>query len=259
MSKKITVTTQKGGNGKTSVSLNVAFEFGKLGKKVLLLDIDPQGSLGKNTIGEEILPGHRGIEELFLNDSIDPVDLVLPTKMENVSIIPSHSSLSGVPAKLLYDGDGFFTLKYIVSKLDTFDYIIIDTPGSLEYLTLSSFIASDYLIIPIYPALYSLLAINELTTAISRMKKNFNADVEVLGVVITMLDCRANLYKEFVGEVKGFFGDKLFTTSTSRTVKSEEATLNSIGVSGMYPECKLAYEYRSLTREILNRLEKKGV
>ena len=255
MSKIITVTTQKGGNGKTSISLNIGYELGRRGKKVILLDTDPQASLGKNIVGEDALPGCHGIEELYLNPELDPADFVLATKMENVSIIPSHSSLAGVPAKLIYDGDGFFTLKSIVKKIVGFDYILIDTPGNLEFLTLSAFIASHYLIVPVYPALYSLLAINDLTCAIEKMKRNFNADVEILGVVLTMIDRRANLYREIEEEVRGFFGKKVFTTTTSRTVRSEEATLQSIGVSGVYPDCPLSKEYGSLTCEILNRLD----
>ena len=166
MIKIITQVTQKGGNGKTSITLNISYELGKRGFKILLIDDDPQASLSKNIIGEEALAGVGGIEDLYLNPDLDPHEFILDTKMENVSIIPSHSALAGVPARLIYDGDGFFTLKNIVKKISGFDYILIDTPGNLEFLTLSTFIASHHLIIPVYPALYSLLAINDLTTSI---------------------------------------------------------------------------------------------
>lgn len=254
MTKIISSVTQKGGNGKTTLSLNLAYELGLGGSEVLLLDEDPQASLGKNIIGEDELPLYPGIEDLYLNPDLEYEDYIVKTGMQNVSILPCHSSLAGIPSKLIYEGDGFFTLKKIINNIEGFDYIIIDTPGNLEFLTLSALIASHYLIVPVYPAYYSMLAVNDLMNAIEKMRSNFNAGVEILGVVLTMMDRRANLYKDFEDDVREVFKDKVFRTTTSRTVKSEEATVESIGVSGMFPNCTLSKEYQALTQEILDRL-----
>ncbi len=253
MSKIIGSVTQKGGNGKSTCTLNLSFELGQLGLKVCMVDLDAQASLSKNVLGEEELPGYQGVEDLFLDEKLNPNDSVVSTSMKNVSIIPSHSSLAGVPSKLIYDGNGFFALGDILDKLTGFDYIFIDTPGSLEFLTMSCIIASHHLIIPIYPAFYSMLAINDLMKSIERMKKNYGAKASITGVLVTMMDRRANLYHEIEAEVREFFKEKAFQTSTTRTVKSEEATVKGIGVSGLYPNCNLAKEYKALTQELLSR------
>lgn len=251
----ITTVTEKGGNGKSSVVLNVCHELGRIGKKCLMIDEDPQGSLGKNILGEEELSGYPGLEDIFLNPSLDPSEYIQPTKMDHVWILPCHSSISGVPAKLLYEGDGFFTLKGIVKMISGFDYIVIDTPGNLEFLTLSALIAADHLLIPVYPGFFSLYAINTVMRAIDRVKRNFGASCEVLGVLVTMMDRRANLYKEIEKDVRDFFGGKVFETTTTRTVKMEESLLHSVGISGVYPDSVLAGEYESLSAELLQRLE----
>ena len=254
---KIGQVTQKGGNGKTTITLNLGYELSLLNKKVLMLDVDPQASLSKNLVGEEKLPAVKGIEELYLNPALDPAEFIRESGMKNVFIIPSHSTLSGIPATLLYEGDGFFTLRKIIENMEKdfdFDYILIDTPGNLEFLTLSAILASDHLIIPVYPALYSLLAINDLINTIEKMKRNYGSEVEILGVLLTMMDRRANLYKEFEEEVREYFGKRAFKTSTSRTVKSEEATLKGTGVSELFPDCLLSSEYKNLIGEIISRM-----
>lgn len=232
----------------------MGFELAKSGRKTLLIDIDPQASLSKNLIGEEKLPGFKGIEELFLSDKEDPDEYIVNVKEKNLYLLPCHSELASVSAKILLDSSSFFALKEITAKLSGFDFILIDTPPSLGILTLNSFIASDHLLIPIAPAVYSLLAVNDLLKSIEKTKKNLNPALNILGVVVMMIDRRAALYCQIEEQVRNFFGDKVFTTVVSRTVKSEEAVTEGVSVGVSSPSSKIALEYKSLTQELLGRL-----
>jgi chromosome partitioning protein len=250
----IALANQKGGVGKTTLNLNIGYELARLGFKVLVIDLDPQASLSKNLLGEDGLSIIKGIEELFLKDTLNPNDFIVKTKIENLFILPCHSELSSVSAKILLDSTSFFAAREILDKVSGFDFCLIDTPPSLGILTLNAFIASQKLIVPISPAFYSMLGVNDLLQSIEKAKKNLNPRLEILGVCLTMMDKRANLYLQIEQEVRIFFGDKVFDTTTSRTVKNEEAIIEGVGVSGIDESCKLAGEYKTLTKEILSRL-----
>jgi chromosome partitioning protein len=245
---------QKGGVGKTSLTINLGFELSKRGFKTLLVDIDPQASLSKNHIGEDELSNHKGIEELFLSDKITPSECIVNVKQKNLFLLPCHNELASVSAKILLDSSSFFALKEILEKITDFDFVLIDTPPSLGILTLNSFIASEHLLIPIAPAVYSLLAVNDLLQSIEKTKKNLNKNLDILGVVVMMIDRRAALYCQIEDQVRGFFGSKVFNSVISRTVKSEEAVTEGVGVVSLAPDSKIAGEYRSLTEELISRL-----
>jgi chromosome partitioning protein len=250
----IASVNQKGGVGKTSLTLNLGFELARTGFKILLIDLDPQASLSKNLIGEDELQNRKGIEELFLSDKTTPSECIVSLKQDNLFILPCHNELASVSAKILLDSSSFFALKEILEKITGFDFVLIDTPPSLGILTLNSFIAAEHLVIPIAPAVYSLLAVNDLLQSIEKTKKNLNKSLDILGVVVMMIDRRATLYCQIEEQVRGFFGSKVFDSVISRTVKSEEAVTEGVGVVSLAPDSKIAGEYRSLTEEMLSRL-----
>ena len=252
--KILTDANQKGGVGKTSITINTGFELARLGHNTLLIDVDPQASLSKNLIGEDELLSRKGIEEWFLSDKVQPDECIVATRHANLSVLPCHNELASVSAKILLDSSSFFALKEIFEKIDGFDFILIDTPPSLGILTLNSFIAAEHLVIPIAPAVYSLLAVNDLLQSIEKTRKNLNRNLEILGVAVMMIDRRASLYCQIEEQVRTFFGTKVFESVISRTVKSEEAVTEGIGVGSLAPDSKIAGEYRNLTAEILSRL-----
>jgi chromosome partitioning protein len=269
--KIIAAVNQKGGVGKTSLTLNLGFELARTGLKILLIDLDPQASLSKNLIGEDELPNRKGIEELFLSDKTKPKESIVSLKHafpsatsalhprvsvvpNNLFIFPCHNELASVSAKILLDSSSFFMLKEIIEKISGFDFILIDTPPSLGILTLNSFIAAEHLVIPIAPAVYSLLAVNDLLQSIEKTRKNLNRGLEILGVAVMMIDRRAALYCQIEDQVRSFFGSKVFESVISRTVKSEEAVTEGVGVGSLAPDSKIAGEYRNLTAEIISRL-----
>jgi chromosome partitioning protein len=252
--KIITDANQKGGVGKTSSVINMGFEIASRGFNTLLTDVDPQASLSKNLLGEDELAKLKGIEECFLSDKVQPSECIVATKHKNLSVLPCHNELASVSAKILLDSSSFFALKEILEKISGYDFVLIDTPPSLGILTLNSFIASEHLVIPIAPAVYSLLAVNDLLQSIEKTKKNLNKSLDILGVVVMMIDRRAALYCQIEDQVRGFFGSKVFDSVISRTVKSEEAVTEGVGVGSLAPDSKIAGEYRSLTAELLSRL-----
>jgi len=254
----ITISNTKGGTGKTTTALNLATELSNLDKKVLLIDLDPQGSLSKSLLGEENLSKYRGIEELLSNTKLDITDFIISTRLKDVYIIPSHSGLSEISIKLLMSA-GFFALKDVLKKIGSagspngFDFILIDTQPSKNILMLNAFTCSDFVLIPTNPGVYPLMDIVELEQSINETAGNSNPDLKILGVLITMVQ-RAIVYKQLERDLRDYFGDKVFKTTISRAAKSEESAVEGVGVSVIDSKCKLSLEYKRLTGEILERL-----
>ena len=254
--KIITIANTKGGTGKTTTALNLSTELSNLGYSVLLIDLDPQGSLSKSLLGEENLTNFKGIEEVLSNPKLNPADYTAQTRLKNISIIPSHSDLSETSIKLLMNAQ-FFALKDIIRKIDNadrkYDFILIDTQPSKNILMLNAFTCSDCVLIPTNPGVYPLMDIVELEQSIKETALNSNPNLSILGVLITMVQ-RATVYKQLEKDLRGYFGDKVFKITISRAAKSEESAVEGVGVSEIDPKCKLSKEYRSLTQEFLERL-----
>jgi chromosome partitioning protein len=249
----ITIANTKGGTGKTTTCLNLATELSKLNKKTLVIDFDPQGSLGKAILGEENLLNFTGIEELLVNPKLDPNDFISETKIKDVLIIPCHSELDEVAVRLLMRAS-FFSLKEVLRRIKDFDFILIDTQPSKNILMLNAFAGSNYVLIPTNPGAYPLMDMVELEHTIKSSAINSNPDLKILGVLITMVQ-RATVYRQLENDLRKYFKDKVFETTITRMAKSEESAVEGVGVSELDPKCKLSQEYKSLTLEILKRLE----
>jgi chromosome partitioning protein len=250
----ITIANTKGGTGKTTTCLNLATELSKLNKKTLLVDLDPQASLSKATLGEENLMNFTGVEELLVNPKLDPNDFISETKIKNVSIIPCHSELNEVSLRLLMNAS-FFSLKDVLNEIKDFEFILIDTQPAKNILMLNAFAGSDYVLIPTNPSVYPLMDIVELEQTIKSSSINSNPDLKILGVLITMVQ-RATVYKQLESDLRKYFKDKVFNTTITRMAKSEESAVEGVGVSELDPKCKLSQEYKALCVEILRRLNK---
>ena len=279
----ITIANTKGGTAKTTTALNLATELSKLGYSVLLIDLDPQGSLSKAMLGEHELSNYRGIEELLVTGAIHRAsdssmvsiaEYITPTKIAHVAIIPCHAELGEVAVKLLMNA-AFFALKDVIRNITNDislnqqlatsnskplshnpepEFIIIDTQPAKNILMLNAFAASDYVLIPTNPSVYPLMDIVELEATIKATMANSNPNLAILGVLITMVQ-RATVYKQLEHDLREYFGDKVFATTISRAAKSEESAVEGVGVSALDPKCKLSQEYRTLALEILERLE----
>ncbi len=222
MGKIVTITNQKGGVGKTTTAVNLAAALGALGKRILLIDIDPQGNatsgygINRRTLtgsAYDVLMGNRSFE-----------DVVLKTDYNNVWLIPSHIDLAGAEIELVNLQRREFKLRdAIVSHKHEYDFILIDCPPSLGLLTLNGLDAADTILIPIQCEFYALEGLSQLMSTVRQVKKLYNPNLEIEGVLITMYDSRINLTVQVVEEVKRFFPQKVFSAASPRNVRVSEA------------------------------------
>ena len=259
MGKIISIANQKGGVGKTTTSINLSTLLAKRGKKVLMIDADPQGnaSSGVGIDRDEI---ELSVYDMLINDSsVD--DIVKKTNIKNLYICPSNINLAGAEVELVSMMSREHRLK---EKLDVvkgeYDYIIIDCPPSLGLITLNAFTASDSVLIPVQCEYYALEGLGQLLNTISLVKKHLNKDIEIEGALLTMYDIRTNLSNQVVKEVKKYFNDKVYKTVIPRNVKLSEAPSYGMPISIYDPRSKGAKSYDKFVKEFLkiNESEQKG-
>lgn len=253
MAKIISFTNQKGGVGKTTSAVNIAASLGVLGKKTLLFDLDPQGN---STSGLGIVKKklHLTSYDVLLGNC-PAKDAITETKFDNLSVIPTNIALSGAEFELFELEDNKTMLKKALSGLDgDFDYIIIDCPPSLGMLTINALIASDGVIIPMQCEFYSLEGLSQLMTTLTQVKKKYNPELLITGILITMYNGRLLLSMQVLSELKRHYGDKLFSTMISRNVKLSEAP--SFGVPVYYHDkhAKGSAEYLEVAKELTERI-----
>jgi len=250
MAKVISICNQKGGVGKTTTSINLAVYMAISGKKILLIDIDPQGN-ATSGLGINKHDLKTSVYDLII-DEIDPAPIILATNINNLSLIPSTLSLTGAEVELVGIMGREYRLKKAISSLiSAYDFILIDCPPSLGLLTLNSLSASDSVLVPIQCEYYALEGLSQLVNTINLVKENLNAALEVEGVLLTMADFRTNLTNEVINEVRKFFGNKVYNTVIPRNIRLTEAPgfgkpialydKNSIG----------AVKYQEFTNEVL--------
>ncbi len=254
MGKVISIFNQKGGVGKTTTSINLSAGLGKLGKNILLIDLDPQGN-STSGLGLE----KREIEYLIydvLAMDLPIHEAIFPTSAENLSIIPSNNQLAGLEIELAKEGNWEERLK---SKLDVikddYDFIFIDCPPSLGILSVISLIASDSVIIPIQCEYFALEGVSQLFETIELVKKSYNPNLEIEGVVLSMFDGRTNLSIQVVDEVKNFFKGKVYTSIIPRNVRLAEAPSHGLSIMDYDLKSKGAESYMDLAEEFLDLME----
>ena len=259
MGKIVSIANQKGGVGKTTTSINLSTILAKKGKKVLMIDADPQGnaSSGVGVDREEI---ELSVYDILIND-VNIEEVVKKTNIKNLDICPSNINLAGAEVELVSVMSREHRLK---EKLDTikdnYDYIIIDCPPSLGLITLNAFTASDSVLIPVQCEYYALEGLGQLLNTISLVKKHLNKEIEVEGALLTMYDARTNLSNQVVKEVKKYFNDKVYKNVIPRNVKLSEAPSYGMPISVYDPRSKGAKSYEKFVREFLkiNEAESKG-
>ncbi len=222
MGKIIAVANQKGGVGKTTSTVNLAACVGQLRKKVLLIDIDPQGNA---TSGVGI--NKRAVEASsydLLIGTAKAEDVILKTSFKNLSVIPSNIQLAGAEIELVDMEDRVNMLKKaIAAQKEQFDYIFIDCPPSLGLITLNALTACDTLFIPIQCEYYALEGLSQLMATVRQVKRLYNPNIDLEGVLLTMYDGRLNLTAQVLSEVKKYYGEKVYKTTIPRNVRLSEA------------------------------------
>ena len=250
MGKSIAIFNQKGGVGKTTTNINLSASIGKLGKKVLVLDMDPQGN---TTSGYGV--NKNIIENTMYEVIIDDLDIrkaIIKTEFENVDIVSSASELAGIEIELANEKNREYKLKNSLDKVkDNYDYIFIDCPPSLGMLTINSLVAVDSVLIPIQCEYYALEGVSQLMSTYRLVKKRLNPKIEIQGVVLSMFDGRANLSIQVVEEVKKYFKGSVYTTLIPRNVRLAEAPSYGKPIIYYDSKCKGTEAYKELAREFI--------
>lgn len=253
MAKIVSFSNQKGGVGKTTSCVNISAQIANKGKKVLMIDMDPQGNatsgLGlqkskiKSTIYDVII-GRCGVEQA-----------IIKTKFKNLSVIPSNIDLAGAEIELpeLENGTNYMKIALETIK-DEYDYIFIDCPPSLGMLTVKALSVSDGIVVPMQCEFYSLEGMSQLLNTVKKIKNLYNPNLQIVGILLTMYNGRLTLTNQVVAELKKYYADKLFKVPISRTVRISEAPGYGEPICYHDPYGKGSLEYAAVAKELMMRI-----
>ena len=252
MAKIISLANQKGGVGKTTTAINLSAALAKEGKKVLLVDADPQAKASSG-LGIDIRNLEATIYECLVS-GIDPKLAIHHTSVDNLDLIPSHIDLVGAEIEMLGLEDRELLMKRILSHLrDQYDFILIDCSPSLGLITVNALTASDSVIIPVQAEFFALEGIAKLLNTIKIIKSKLNPQLKIEGFLVTMFDNRLRLSTQVYDEVKKHFGSLVFNTVITRNVRLSEAPSHGLSVLDYDPSSKGAKNYAALAKEVIKR------
>jgi len=249
----VSLCNQKGGVGKTTSTVNLASSLASMGKRVLLIDMDPQGNAGSG-LGINKYKIEKSIYHAIIGQNTLK-DVIKPTIIENLFIAPSNRELVGAELELVSAFSRETKLKTAFKEIqEDFDLVLIDCPPSLNLLTVNALTASDFVIIPVQCEYYALEGISELVHTIEMITQSLNPNLQILGIILTMFDARNNLAHQVLNEVKSFFKDKVFNIVVPRTVKLSESPSHGMPIILYDPKSKGAEAYQELAKELNFRL-----
>jgi chromosome partitioning protein len=246
----IALANQKGGVGKTTTTVNLAASIATLGKKVLIVDTDAQGNATSGS-GVQKSAIEKDIYDVLVQD--EPIEnVILPTSHENMFIVPATIRLAGAELELAPAMAREMRLKNALSQIrDNYDYILIDNPPALGVITINSFTAADTILIPVQAEYYALEGLGQLLNTFKQVKNYYNPDLEIEGVLLTMVDTRTNLSTEVIDEVRKYFGAQVYDTIIPRNVRLSEAPSHGMAIIDYDPKSKGSEVYMDLAREVL--------
>lgn len=254
LGKIISIANQKGGVGKTTTSVNLSTLLAKRGKKVLLIDADPQGNATSGVGMDKNV--ELSVYDMLISDEVESKDIIQKTEIKNLYICPSNINLAGAEVELVSMTSREYRMKEKLEQIKSdFDYIIIDCPPSLGLITLNSFTASNSVLIPVQCEYYALEGLGQLINTINLVKKHLNTELEIEGALLTMYDIRTNLSNQVVKEVNKYFENKVYKTVIPRNVKLSEAPSYGMPISIYDPRSKGAKSYDKLVKEFLKNNE----
>ena len=257
MGKIIAFSNQKGGVGKTTTAINLAAYVAKEGKRVLLVDFDPQGN-ATSGYGIEKNQLQTSCYDVLMGDAM-AAQVIAPTLISNLSILPSNIDLAAAETDLVNMPARESALKRALESVkDNYDYVFIDCPPSLGLLMLNALVASDSVIIPIQSEFFSLEGLSQLMNTINIVKQRLNPQLTINGVVLTMYDIRTTMAKQVTEELFKYFGDKIYTVPVPRNIKLVESPSYGIPIMMHAPKSNGAVAYAALAKQFLDREEKKN-
>ncbi len=251
--KIISIVNQKGGVGKTTTAINLGTALAAIDKKILLIDLDPQGNLSTG-IGVTEKQRKISVYDLIIQDS-SIHQTIQETRIPNLKIIPSNINLSGIEFELATDEDRTNKLNNKINDLkEEYDFVLIDCPPSLGILTVNSLVASDSVLVPLQCEFYALEGLAQLLRTIEKIKDNLNPNLFLEGVILTMFDSRNRLSDDVVADAREHLGKKVFDTIIPRNVRLSEAPSHGLPAIIYDQKCVGSAAYIDLAKELINRL-----
>lgn len=252
MGKIVSFINQKGGVGKTTTCVNMASYLAVMGKKVLLVDLDPQGN-ATSSLGIDKENNLKTIYNVIVDDNLLD-EVIFKTKVDNLDMVPSNVDLAGAEIELVQMNNREKVVKKILQTVkNSYDYICIDCPPSLGLLTVNALTASNSIIIPIQCEYFALEGLTQLMYTIKLVKKHLNSEIDVEGVVLTMKDSRSNLGNSVAADINKYFNNKVYDTIIPRNIRLAEAPSYGEPICLYDPKCNGAFAYKLLTEEFLKR------
>lgn len=248
----LAIANQKGGVGKTTTAINLASSLAMQGQRTLLIDMDPQANSTLSFIDPSTV--NHTIYDALVDTQMLLKDCILPSPMPDLFLLPAKISLAKLEAKLLGDFDGYYRLKDRIAPLaEEYPFIIIDTPPTLGLITVSALVAATHLLIPIQSSYFALEGTDDLLETVKRVKSRPNPGLQILGILVTLHDRRTTLSHDIVEQIRQVFGEKVFQTVISKSVRLEESPAYKESIFTYAPKSTGAVEYEELCKEVLRR------
>ncbi len=250
----IAITNQKGGVGKTTTAINLAAAFAMKGLRTLLIDLDPQANSSMSFIDVHSL--ERSVYDALVEKDVGLAEVTVPAEhVDRLWVAPARLSLAKLEGKLVGELDNHFRLKDAIDEvIDQYDYVVIDTPPTLGLITVNALVAATHVLIPVQASYFALEGTDDLLETIDKVKARPNPGLQILGAVITLYDKRTLLSRDVRGEIQKVFGDRVFETVISKSVRLEESPAHREPIFSFAPKSSGAFEYYKLSEEVLSRV-----